>query len=229
MPDAISSAPGTSMRSRCSAARSAAHEQQRAEDRDRRDDDVDAERPAPRVVGREEAAEQRSERDRGAEHRAPRRERGRALAADERARHDAHRRREHQRRADAFDDRFADDERRHAGGERRDQRADAEQRGADDEHAPGAEDVAEPAADDEQRGERQAVAGDDPLQARQRGVELAQDRGDGDVQDRAVEAGDQHRDEHDGEGDPAPRDPASRLRRTASGTSFRYYTEYDSG
>ena len=57
----------------------------------------------------------------------------------------------------------------------------ANRRGADDEHAAGAEDVAEPAADDEQRGEREAVAGDDPLQARERGVEVAQDRGDRDV------------------------------------------------
>ena len=108
----------------------------------------------------------------------------------------------------------------------------AEQRGTDDEHAPRPEDVAEPPADDEQCREGEAVAGDDPLQARQRGVELAQDRRDGDVQHCAVEAGDQHRGEHDAQGDPAARVRPRTWSSTPglpSGMSFRYYTEYDSG
>ena len=70
---------------------------------------------------------------------------------------------------------------------------DAEQRGADHEHAPVAVDVAEAAADDEQRRERERVAGDHPFEARQRRVELAQDRGDRDVEHRVVEHHDERR------------------------------------
>ena len=166
MPAAISAAPGTSSTILRPATRRHLHEQQRADDRERRDDHVDPERPPPRVVGGEEPADDRADGDGDAGRRAPRRERGRAFPAVERAREDRERRGQHQRGADAFDDRFAEDELGHALRQRGDERSDAEQRGADDEDAAVAVHIAEPAADDEQRGERERVAGDDPLEAR---------------------------------------------------------------
>ena len=66
-------------------------------------------------------------------------------------------------------------------------------------------DVAEPAADDEQAGERQRVAGDDPLDAGQRRVEVAEDRGDRDVEHRVVEHHDEGRYDDDREGQPPRR------------------------
>jgi hypothetical protein len=47
--------------------------------------------------------------------------------------------------------------------------------------------VAEAAADHEQRRDRERVPGDDPLDAGEVRLELAQDRRDRDVQDRVVE------------------------------------------
>ena len=89
---------------------------------------------------------------------------------------------------------------------RREQRTDAEDHRADDEHAAVAVHVAEPAADDQERRERQRVAGDDPLEAREVGVELAQDRRNRDVQDGVVEHRDGDRHDHD-----RGREPASRV------------------
>ena len=182
------------------------HEEQRADDCDRHDDHVDPERPPPRVVGGEEAADHRAERDADARGRTPHRERGAAFPAAERAREDRERRRHHQRRADALDDRFAEHELGHRLRDGGDERSQAEQRGADDEDAAVAVHVAEPSADDQQRRERERVAGDDPLQRRQGGVELAQDGRDRDVQHRVVE----HHDER-GEDDDREREPAARV------------------
>ena len=58
---------------------------------------------------------------------------------------------------------------------------------AEEERAAAAEDVAEPAAGREQDGEGEGVAVDRPLERRDRGVELALDRGQGHVHDRVVE------------------------------------------
>ena len=187
------------------------HEEQRAEDRERRHDHVDAKRPTPRVVGREIPADQRSERDGCARGGAPHPECGRPLAPVEGRREDAERGRHHQRRADAFDHGFAEDQRRHRCRHRREQRTDAEHSGADDEHAPRAEEVAEATPDDQQARERQRVSGDHPLQARQSRVEVPQDRRDRNVEDRRVERHDQHRADHDCEREP-PSGIRSRLR-----------------
>ena len=175
-------------------------------------DDVDAERPAPRVVRREEPADHRSEGDRRARDRAPGRERGRALAAREGRRQDRERRRHHQRRADALDQGLTDDQARHVPRQRGEQRSDREQTGADDEDAPVTVEVAEPAADHEQRRERQRVSGDDPLEARQRRVEFAQDGRDRDVEDRAVDDDDEQRGD-----DHRQRDPPARIQLGAVG------------
>ncbi len=187
------------------AASTRTHEQGSTDDRDGRHDHVDDERPPPRVVGGEEAAEHWAERRARAGDGAPHGERGGALAALERARDDRERCRQHQRRAEAFDDRLADDELGHRARHRREQRSRAEQSGADDEDAPVAVDIAEPSTDDQERRERERVAGDDPLQARQGGVEVAQDGGDGHVEHGVVEHHDERGDDHDGERDPAPR------------------------
>ena len=75
--------------------------------------------------------------------------------------------------------------------DRREERADPEQRGTDDEDPPMAVHVAEAPTDDQQRRERERVTGDHPLDAREIGVEVAQDRRDRDVQDRAVQDDDE--------------------------------------
>ena len=164
------------------------HEHQRAEHRERRNDHVDAERPAPRVVRREEATDHGARRGREPGRGAPRREGGRPLATLERHRQDRERRRQHERRADAFDDRLAEHELGHVRRDRRDERPDAEQCHADDEDSTMAVDVAEAAADDQERRERECIARHDPLQLRQRRVEVAQDRRDRDVEYRRCRA-----------------------------------------
>ena len=65
------------------------------------------------------------------------------------------------------------------------------------------------------------VAGDDPLEARQRRVELAQDRRDRDVEHRVVEHDDERRDDDDRERDPAARVEMPARRREPLRTSSR--------
>ena len=206
-PTATRHAPGTSMLIRLRRGPVAGDERERAGDGERRHDHVDPERPPPRVVGGEEPTDHGTQGDADADRRAPRRERGRALAALERGRQHRQRRRQHERRADALDQRFADDEARDVPRERGEQRSAAEQRGADHEDAPVAVHVAEATADDEEAGERERVAGDDPLDGRESRVEVAEDRGDRDGEHRVVE----HHDER-GDDDDRERHPAARVR-----------------
>ena len=91
--------------------------------------------------------------------------------------------------------------------------------GADEEHLAPAEDVAEAAEADEQRGEHQRVAGDHPLQRRHVGVELADDRRDGDVQDRVVQHDDEQRARQD---DEARSSASGRQRRCPPATASRW-------
>ena len=160
-------APGTSIVMRRAVGRLAAeHEQQRADDGERRHDHVDAERPAPRVVGGEEAADDGPERRRRrptvAPHAANAVARSRPWNVVDRIASVAGSISEA-----PMPSMIASPTMRLGDGprQRRQQRADAEQRGADDEDAAVAVDVAEPAADDEQGGEGERVAGDDPLEA----------------------------------------------------------------
>ena len=180
------------------------HEQHRADDGQRGDDHVDAERPPPRVVGGEEAADDGTEGGGDARGGAPRRERRRPFPALERPGEDGERRRHHQRGTDALDDRLAEDQLADRRRDRRQQRADAEQGQPDDEDPAVPVHVAEPAPDDQQGREGQCIAGDDPLEARQGGVQVAQDRRDRDVEHRVVEHHDEDGQDRNRQCDPAP-------------------------
>ena len=68
-----------------------------------------------------------------------------------------------------------------------------------------AEAVAERAGREQQAGEHERVDGDDPLQLRLGGVQLARQRGDRDVEARVADEDDQQAQAQDGEGPPAPR------------------------
>ena len=81
-------------------------------------------------------------------------------------------------------------------GQRAGQAGEAEGRRADQEELAPAEAVAELAGRDQARGEGQQVARDDPGQLVARGVQVTLDRGQGDVDDRAVEQVHQGRDHH---------------------------------
>ena len=167
-------------------------------------DHVDAERPAPRVVGGEEAAEHGPERRADARRWPPQAANAVArsppwnvvdrMASVAGSISDAPR---PSMIASPSDE----------AGRRSDDSAaisepEPEQRGADDEDPPVPVDVAEAAADDQERGEREGVAGDDPLQARQGRVELPQDRRDRDVEDRVVDDDDDRRHQRDGQREP---------------------------
>ena len=70
------------------------------------------------------------------------------------------------------------------------------------EDAPAPEPVAERAGGEQEGGEGQRVGVDDPLQAREAGVEVALDVGQGDVDDRDVEQQHERRDETSEQGPP---------------------------
>ena len=95
------------------------------------------------------------------------------------------------------------------GGERGHRRRDAEHHETDAQDQGAAEPVPERAADEQEAGEHQDVGVDDPLQLRRRGVEVAHQGRQRDVQDQAVDRGDQHRQAHDGQ---CPMPPAIRHR-----------------
>ena len=82
------------------------------------------------------------------------------------------------------------------------QRGDGEDREPGLEHAAAPEAVAGGAAEDQQAREHEGVGVDDPLQARDVGVQLAADRGQGDVDDRVVEPDDQQAHAADDEDQP---------------------------
>jgi hypothetical protein len=84
-----------------------------------------------------------------------------------------------------------------------------EQGEAEGEHAPAAVLVAEPAGGDEERRERQAVAGDDPLDRPCARVQVGLHRGHRDVDDEEVQDDHEGAGEDDGQGGPAAR-PRSR-------------------
>ena len=88
-------------------------------------------------------------------------------------------------------------------GERRRERAEAEQHEPDLQRAAPAEAVAQAAGGEQQAGEHQRVRVDHPLQLAVRRVEVAHDRGDRDVEDRVVEHDHEQAEAEDGE-DPPP-------------------------
>ena len=93
---------------------------------------------------------------------------------------------EHERAADALQ-RAREVERERRAGEPAQHRGDREDDEADHEHEPPADAVGERAARQQQRGERERVGVDHPLQVGEVGAEVALDRGQRDVHDRDVE------------------------------------------
>ena len=123
------------------------------------------------------------------------------LMARERVHDDRERERVHERRADALHDARRDQ----AGVARRERtggRGEREDREADEEDLLAAEAVAELAAEQDQRGERQEVGVDRPLEVLRRRLERALDRRQRDVHDRVVEHDHEEREAHGGERPP---------------------------
>ena len=153
---------------------------------DHADRDVDQEDPAPGDVVDQPAAEDRPD-DRGDQHR-------HAEDAHHAAHpmrpgflgHDRHDRGHDHAAADALED-AEGDQRVGAPGDGAEGRAEHEEGQRPDVDSLGAEPVGRPAGGRDHRGERQRVAGDDPLDRRQRGVEVDRQAVDRDVHDRRVE------------------------------------------
>ena len=165
------------------------------DDADHADRHVDQEDPAPGDVVDQPAAEDRAE-DRRDQHR-------HAEDAHHAAHpvgagllgHDRHDRGHDHAAADALED-AEGDQRVGAPGRRAEGGAEHEEGERGEVDALGAEAVGGPAGRRDHRGERQGVAGDDPLDRRQRGVEVDRQPVDRDVDDRRVE--DRHdRPDHD--------------------------------
>ena len=168
------------------------------EHREGGDRDVDDEDPAPVERLGEGAAEQRADgvADAGDAEDQPAGEAG--LRFRQRRERHPEDRRPHQRAADAHADPGADQD-AEVGRCRTDRREGGEQDRADEEDAAAAEHVGDPPARDDRHPEHQRVGVDDPLDAADVGVEVALDRGQGDVQRGEVvgdhEDAEPHRDE----------------------------------
>ena len=172
------------------------------EDGHRSEDHVDAERPAPREVGGEQTTDHGAEPSCRSGHRTPGGEGHGPPASLEGVGQQGQRGRQHQRRAEPFDDGLTHHQAGHVPRQGCEQRAASEQRGSGHEDTSLAVDVAQAPADDQEGGEGQGVAGDHPFEAGQRGVELAKDGGDGHVEDRGVEHHDHRRHQDDAQRDP---------------------------
>jgi hypothetical protein len=161
-------------------------DEERDDDADHADRDVDEEDPVPADVVHDEPADEGADRERESRDAGPDADRLAALPRRERRRDDRERRRVHQRRTDALHAAGTDQEagvRREAARER----GEREDREPDHEDLAAAVHVGELAPGDEQRREHERVAGDDPLQLRDRDLEVLADRRQGDVHDGVVE------------------------------------------
>jgi hypothetical protein len=163
-------------------AQPAAGEQDADDDRRLGGEDV-----APAQLGRDPAADQRAERDRRAGDAADDAEAERALLAVVVGGDQRRDRRDHERRAQALDQRPADQQHGQVRAERRRQRADPVDRQPDREDPVAAQDVAELRADEHERCHHQRVGGDRELDALDRRVQIGHDLRDRDVHDAAVE------------------------------------------
>ena len=165
------------------------HQQRRADrgrDPERHVDEEDQPPAAERVHAYEQAADDRSEDGRAADHRPEQRERLRQFVLREDRAHDPESLRDQQGSERALREAKRHEHRRGVGEPAR-ERADRESSGADHEQTTAAEAVAHPAAHDQPDREGERVAACDPLQGRLGGVEMAADRGQGDVHDRPIE------------------------------------------
>jgi hypothetical protein len=174
-------------------------------DDDRDVDEKDGAPPPAEEVGLgEHTAEDEPDRRREAERRAVDAECGAALLAGEHRPEGGEHLGGHRRRRRALDDACGDqlvgglgDARSEAGG--------AEDRRPDQEQALAAEQVAEAAGRDQGRGEGEHVGRDDPFQLGAGRAQVAPDRGQGDVHDRAVDQVDGGGHDHHGRRQPSPR------------------------
>jgi hypothetical protein len=142
-------------------------------------------------------ADQRADGERPADRRAVDGQRTRPLARlRERVRQERERDGEHDRAADALH-RAGGVEHGDAVGECRGERRDGEDPETDREQPPPAEPVGQRAGREDDRGERERVRVDDPLDAAEVGVKVACDARDGGVDDRDVEHEHRGRDRYD--------------------------------
>jgi len=109
--------------------------------------------------------------------------------------------REHDRAADALQAAGNVEEGR-VGGDRAEQRGDGEDPQPDDEYAPAAEPVGQRPRGEDERGEREGVGVDHPLQVGEVGVQRALDLRQRDVHDRDVEQEHERRDANRDQGPP---------------------------
>jgi hypothetical protein len=174
---------------------------QRGDDRDRPDRDVDVEDPAPAEVVDDQAAERRPE-DRREHHRhgddahhAPHPFRPGCLGEHQLADRQDH------PAADALQD-AEHDQLGARGRETTQRRPGSEDHDREQVHALGAETPRRPARDRDHGRERQQVAGHDPLNLADRGVQLAAERPQRDVDDRRVEDRHNRSEDHDAADSP---------------------------
>ena len=171
-------------------------QQQAGHDRDNADGDVHEEDPVPAQVLGQQAADERADREGERSSARPDADRCTALARRERRGDDRKRRRIHQRCPRALDDARGDQHFARAG-EPAPERREREDDDPENEDQPPAVGVRELAADQHQGGERERIAGHDPLECRKVGLEVTLDRGQGDVHDGVVEH-DHEKPERDG-------------------------------
>ncbi len=167
------------------------HEQRGQDDRGDAHRDVDPEDAAPADGGDQHAADHRPEGQAQADDSAPDPDRSGALTPfGERVRDDRHRDRVQHRPADGLH-RAERDQCREAGRQAAQQRSEREQGQSDLEGTAAADAIAGRSGQHEQARDHQRVRGDDPLQSRDRGVQLMLDRGQRDVDDRDVQPDDE--------------------------------------
>ncbi len=192
-PSVAMTAPATSKRARWRSV--SATSRRTSEQHDDAERDVDQQRPAPRGVAGQHAAEQQADRGAG---RGDRAEQGERLVAGGRVRCRGGEQRQHARGrnggADALE-RPGRDQQLGGGGQPTEEGGRGEHGQAGHERATTTEDVAEAAAEEQQSAEGQGVAVQHPRQGRGGEAEVAADVGEGDVHDSHVE------DEHELDGE----------------------------
>ena len=203
-PGVTSSVPTKSSRGACSS-RELGTTSTHGDHRDHDDRHVHQEdRPPPEVL-EQEPADERADRHAEPRHAGPDADRPAPLArVGEDVRQDRQRGRHDERGAEALHP-SQHDQRAGRADHRAAQRSAAEDHQADHEARLAAEPIAGVAADQQQAGEHDRVGVDDPLQLARRHVELAHQRRQGDVDDRAVDADDQQRQAQHAQHDPPAR------------------------
>ena len=159
----------------------------RSEQDDGNDEDLADEHQAPRARGRHPAADHRTGRDRGRCDATDDPVGQRPLLALVVLRDERRDRRDHEHRAEALDQRPAEEQDGEVRADGRDERARGVDHQADREGTIASPDVAELRADEHERGHDQGVRGDGQLDALDRRVQVGHDLRDRHVHDAAVE------------------------------------------